>query len=819
MNAMRTLYKSFLASILMGAMCLSCTQLPETTEPGRAEETLYEYTITASQEGSATKAELAEDKTIRWQEEDCITLVKKDEYTRDFSLVSGAGTTSGVFSGTLRSDRERLEDYIAVYPAGEDHHIDNTSEKIVVQWEKNNVGAKAQPATQGGFWPGSALMAGQIDAEGGVAFKNLLAFIKFEVTFPCTSIVFTGNNGETLASDAINFRFDEDGVPTGIAAGKGFGLPAKEYKSVLLEGMDGEDVAAGTYLVAVLPQTLEKGLTITFTSAASGLEFEKKLTKSMDLKRSRMLNIGSYSISTFIGNEFEGLGTAGNPYLIPDLDKLKRLASVFSDSSTASKYYGKHFRQTADIDCLGEKIGIGYTRMAHEGKSLQYYESPFYATYDGDGYTVSNYRIKSITNGVDGARYAGLFTYVLSATIKNLTVQPYAEGGVIYTAKQKGYSGIIQHIGCLVGLATGNRVDATGKTVIQNCHLAKGSYTVQGFTMEDVAGSNYIQELIFGGLVGLSEDSIELTRCTNEADLTLAGGIMTSGMDGLFSTVGGLVGMMFPDEYASSQAYVDMSFCRNYGDVTMAPVNVSEATCGGLIGNVVDSRGANVTLHMWNCVNDGHIKCASGSSAAISYAGGLIGFHDSDGDTGHNPWIYNCLNRGPIDAYGDETSVGGLVGAGYDPDLKVFYSVNAHCDLYSMGSKAKKVGAIVGKETSSWYYHASYCAECYWGQIGSHTYDVMPGTNKAGSSYGDGDYIDCFSFDVIEGYRTDTSYDPINVTIIKRMKAGWYTANSEWKTTDGWLNNAANWIVTAYSDNGMDMLDLDFTTSVGGAKF
>ena len=807
---MKNIANSIIASLFLGAICISCAELPQTDGNIPVEEELFEYTITACQEGSATKAGLGDGNTIIWQEGDCISLFKENTDARDFALVSGAGTTSGVFSGTLRSDKEELGSYLAVYPANEDHHIDNNSGMVVAMWEKNGVGAYAQPATDGSFWPGSALMAGRIDADGGVSFKNLLAYIKFEIQFPCTSIVFTGNDGEYLASEAINFRFDDEGVPTDIAAGMGFGLPGKKYDSILLEGMDAEDVAAGTYLVAVLPQTLEQGLTITVTSAASGLTFTKKLTKPMTLTRSRILNIGSYSISDFIGDDhFDGAGTEDNPYRVPDKKALKLLANIFSDSSTAQYYYGKHFLQTTDIDCNGETIGIGYTRMAHSGQMLYRYESPFWATYDGGGYTISNYKIKSIINGPNGARYAGLFLYTLNATIKNLTVQPYAgNNGVIYTAKQKGLTGMIQHIGCLVGVAAGNRVEAKGKTVIQNCHLAGGPYTVQGFTREDVEGSNYIQQLHFGGLVGLSEDTIELTGCTNEADLTLAGGIMTSDMDGLYSSAGGLVGMMYPDERNSGEAYADISFCRNDGNVTLDPVRVGVAICGGLVGNIVDSRGPNVTIHMWNCVNGGNVKSAT--EAITAYAGGLIGFHDSDGDTSHDPWIYNCLNRGSILAYGSETSTGGLVGAGYDDNLKIFYCANANLDNYSMGTHSE-AGAITGKETSIWDNQAAYCVECFWADyygkdngLGTPYVYVMPGQDECGSSYGKGDFIDCYFYQ---------SEDLTPEKILPKMKAGWYTSNSEWKTTEAWLAKAANWIMTD------SMLDLDFTTSVDGSKF
>lgn len=803
---MKTTAKYVIASLLMGALCISCSKLPEINENEAVGETLYDYTITASQETSPSKAELGKDNVITWQAGDAISLLNDETTPREFKLVGEAGTSSGTFSGKLPSERASLEDFIAIYPDNAYHSISYGGGKVTAQWKNNGICAEIQPATPEGFWPGSALMAGKIDAEGNVSFKNLMAYIKFEVKFPCTSIEISSNNGEYLASDAVDFYFDENGIPTDIQAAHEFGVPTKGYDSILLEGIDGEDVAAGTYLVAVLPQTLEQGVTLTFTSAASGLSFEKKITKGFTLTRSKILNIGSYSISSLIGDHFDGLGTAENPYRIPDLESLKLLANIFSDSSTAQNYYGKHFLQTDNIDCNGATLGIGYTRMAHSGDMLYRYESPFWATYDGGNHTISNYKIKSIINGPNGARYAGLFLYTFNATIKNLTVKPYADdNGVIYTAKQKGLTGMIQHIGCLVGVASGNRMEAKGKTIIQNCHLAGGPYKVQGFTKDDVAGSNYIQQLHFGGLVGLSEDSIELTRCTNKADLTLAGGIMTSDMDGLYSTAGGLVGMMYPDEYKSDQAYADISFCRNDGDVTLDPVRVGVAACGGLIGYIVDSRGANVTLHMWNCVNGGNVKSAT--DAITAYTGGLIGFHDSDGDTSHDPWIYNCLNRGSILAYGSETSTGGLVGAGYDDNLKIFYCANANLDNLSMGADAE-VGAITGKETSFWDNQAAYCVECFWADIDGkddgkgtpHVY-VMPGQYEWGNSYGSGDFIDCYF------------YKPGNLTpdkILPKMRAGTFTANSEWKTTEAWLAKAANWIVTD------SMLDLDFTESVGG---
>ena len=111
--------------------------------------------------------------------------------------------------------------------------------------------------------------------------------------------------------------------------------------------------------------------------------------------------------------DFEGEGTAANPYKIQNVDDLKLLAEKVNGGVT---YKDKYFKLTADIDLKNEPnwTPIG-TMLVEEGR-------PFQGTFDGGGHQIANLTISN------GGQYGGLFGYTEGAVIKSCNVTGEVNG-------------------------------------------------------------------------------------------------------------------------------------------------------------------------------------------------------------------------------------------------------------------------------------------------------------------------------------------------------------------------------------------------------
>ena len=121
--------------------------------------------------------------------------------------------------------------------------------------------------------------------------------------------------------------------------------------------------------------------------------------------------------------DFEGEGTAANPYKIQNVDDLKLLAENVNNGEA---YANTYFKLTANIDLNNEP---NWTPIGKSGL-------PFQGTFDGYGYQITNLKISN------GGQYAGLFGYTKGAVIKNCNV----------TGEINGYN----HTGGIVGSANVN---------------------------------------------------------------------------------------------------------------------------------------------------------------------------------------------------------------------------------------------------------------------------------------------------------------------------------------------------------------------------
>ena len=285
-------------------------------------------------------------------------------------------------------------------------------------------------------------------------------------------------------------------------------------------------------------------------------ESKKELPKGISLL---MEGENSTAVSENEAADFEGEGEENDPYLIEDVEDLKKLAE---NVKNGTDYEGKYFQLTVNIDLKNEEwtpIGtIVYT--GEFGRSEERY---FKGTFDGDGHQIANLTITGRNE------YVGLFGYVRNATIQNCNVAGEvsgynAVGGIVGAVDGKTNNilncsfqgnvegngekrgGIVGHtsIGCdvsgcfVTGTVTGEKfvggIAGWGAGTIKNCYAlanvtATGvsaggiaGYYCSNFTIENCYYSGNVSAKWAGGIAGYVSESIsgstEIKNCVSLAE-------------------------------------------------------------------------------------------------------------------------------------------------------------------------------------------------------------------------------------------------------------------------------------------------------------
>lgn len=665
---MKKTIKTMLAFVA-GAMALSACSNDELLEeqkiPSNGNMT---FTATVSdEEGTATRASL-DSLDIVWNQGDAISVFSSgNSVNSKMSISNGAGTTSGVFSGTCEAGSE----YLAIYPYDANHVYElknNENSHVTYTWN-----GATQTAVQGSFPKNTPMIAIAYDnienpsSTVALQFKNVCSFIKVTTDYPCRSIELKSKNtSDKLVAKKLELTIGSDNLPEIVSSTE------TSYK-VILTDENRTNLPAGTYYIAVLPCTLSQGFDLTFIPFTDNSTHVKSTTKSVTLTRSKVLNLGTVSLQSAETATLAGSGTDADPYQINTFADLK----IFQRWITSEKgeTWKKTYKQTADIDAQGET-------MAPIGTATH----RFWGTYDGGGYTIKNLCIKGTveytvpTNTfTEKNRATALFGAIRGATIKNLTIENPS-----FASSNKGEKLTVSPF---VGVAyCGNDSYTNSRCKIINCKL-KGTCTISN---EATDGSTYFTShygFIYGGFVGCSQTNLEITECTSDMELSATyGGDVSTEFD---ACVGGFVGLAFGvnvknDGDLEHDGEIIINKCRNNGNISYKQTQrINSSGLGGFIGIVKDlSTDNDVTCKMYNCINNATLNLISVHCFWNLYIGGLVAYNYSNGSSSSKPCVQNCVNNGDF-TYSDCNSrqghcyFGGIVGYNYDNDTKISYCANS----------------------------------------------------------------------------------------------------------------------------------------------
>ncbi len=295
-----------------------------------------------------------------------------------------------------------------------------------------------------------------------------------------------------------------------------------------------------------------------------------------------------------------GTGSETDPYQIATAAQLAYLGTEDVLGDSADKFY----KLTSDIDLVEMPwVGIGNSSASFKG------------TFDGDDHTVKG--LVMVNEEVSSNTYAGLFTYINNAVIKNLTVN-----GKALKAK---YAGAIAAYG------------VKGSHII-NCH--SNIESIDGITIGGIAGR-------------IQDEGSEIMFCTNESTIRQTAISAANNPDHF---MGGIVG---------AGGNLTVSYCANKGDIICGHDGESTARhyhAGGIVG--VHGASSN-PVHIKYCYNLGNISGYDTlSTSGANSAGGIVG------RGGHviNGSIVGCFSTGTVtwttEKGGDIPSerAGGIVG-------------------------------------------------------------------------------------------------------------------------------------------------------------
>ena len=300
-------------------------------------------------------------------------------------------------------------------------------------------------------------------------------------------------------------------------------------------------------------------------------ESKKELPKGISLLMEEENSTAVFENETA---DFEGEGTAANPYKIQNVDDLKKLAKKVNSGTTYERTY---FKLTANIDLNNEP---NWTPIGKSGL-------PFQGTFDGYGYQITNLKISN------GGQYAGLFGYTKGAVIKNCNV----------TGEINGYN----HTGGIVGSANVN-------TKIRNCSF-------QG----NVEGNGEKR----GGIVGHTSIGCDVSGCFVTGTVTgekFVGGIAGWGA----GTIKNCYALANVTATGVSAGGIAGYYCSNFTiENCYYSGNVSAKWAGGIAGYVSESISGSTEIK--NCVS-------LAESVTGSNANRIAGYNDNATLTNNYAW-------------------------------------------------------------------------------------------------------------------------------------------------------------------------------------
>lgn len=290
---------------------------------------------------------------------------------------------------------------------------------------------------------------------------------------------------------------------------------------------------------------------------------------------------------------FDGNGTASDPYLIGTKRDLKNFRT-FVASDTYTENRSAYFKLTADIDFGGD-----------EWTPIGTAEIPFSGVFDGDGYTVSNFRIAEATS-YSNKFFLGFFGFITNGSVKNLNLTDIVidvdefvtlsgDDSTVENISQG--NSVLVHVGGLAGCIYSS--DAEHR-LIENCNVSNvsisvsGNFRIYGGGLAGFVDSSDGSEITFTGCSaqGIEYYSVKDTGFQIESELKQEANrsrIRSGGLLGYIGISGKVENSDSTVDYVPTKVNIENCSARVDNITSFADVNADSRNnthSGGLIGSV-----------------------------------------------------------------------------------------------------------------------------------------------------------------------------------------------------------------------------------------
>jgi hypothetical protein len=707
----------YIVLLVLAGFSIACSQenVPDMT--GDAD--LVEIHISAQSEG--TRTVLGPDlHSHLWAEGDKIAIYDGGAI-REFTLVSGAGTQSAVFTGRVSSSSTQ---FVAVSP----YSAAKLSNRVVSQSipGQQNVTIGADPA--------ALVMRAECSRGETLRFSNVTSLLKFTVPDGVDNVTISVLDGGTLTGE------DSNSV------------------SVDLPG------TAGSYAAVVNPGEY-KGISVVIT--AGGRSYYKSSRNTLKAARSAGSDLGALELTTpatIISTPAEfaaflGACSASSTdvvLLAADLDMSG------TDFSPASDFAGSLDGQGHIVSGLSKNLftdnhgALGNFSVSGSYTPASDEFAPVAIANHGSISAVSaNVDVTRIVSTaasgpivlggivawnygpVDGCSVQGSVSYSTSSSISAVAIggiAGYSEApfgsctsSASLSLSAKYGSGVAplgkisasaSNLGGIVGAAWSgfSATDCSNEgeiSYVNDSIEAAGNVTYQRSQIGGIAGSPY------GDITGCSNTgAIKVTAVTSS-------GSAFSGANYIFD-IGGISGGSFHEtgDYKATNDHTNITGCTNSGSIDLhIDASASNSPVGGIVGWANGehtavacktsncSNSGNITMRglgkmriggimggtgtIENCTNSGRIYVESAD--ANSAIGGINAFHSQD----HG--LYGCVNTGDVVSKAALFGVGGLIGCHGGVNLTSSAACKVLCNVETGAGDRSGAGMVLGtynKETT-----------------------------------------------------------------------------------------------------------------------
>ena len=689
--------------LLLSAIC--CT--PEHVEVEISRK--VPVTLEASIDATDSKASL-DGLKVFWSEGDAIAVYDGESFSL-FTLISGAGTQHGTFSGMALAG---ASSYTAVYPFGASTIDEGVLDAVVPrsQWPSlNNVD------------PNALVMKAVASKGETLVFKNQAALLRFSVP-DYVSEVLVAPVGHPFVNVVTSSGAGNYYVALTPGEYNGLSVFCSTPKYWYVKSSKNTLPAARNTIIDLGEIPLEKkALPISHSwqlqsfleSSSAETDLTVMLLQDIDMTDEDMRG-GTYTSAADFSGSFDGCGfTVRNidkPLFIESHGSISNLCLEGACNSEALECASLVVRNYGSINAVTNKASVSVSATSDVSDAIVVGGIAAYSFGTIENCSNEGAVSYSSKSSIKAAAIGGIAGYV-EAAVTSCTnsgavslVAKYGSG----TAGLGKISASASNLGGIIGAAyTGaplDRCENTGPIVfshnaienasaiyersqvggiagapfgdITNCRNSgnidvvattgnRAAFTAFTYLVQagGISGGSYCQELNYTSPC----DKTSIIDCINQGNIEVK-------LDGSksFSPIGGIVGWPNGEAYSTANKTVR---CTNTGNITMS--GAGKVRIGGIMGG---------TGSIENCNNSGSITVNSAYSDTS--IGGIAAFHSRD----HS--LSGCTNTGDVISKAVIKSAGGIIGNYGNVALDCCAACKVSCRVETAASDRSGAGIIIG---------------------------------------------------------------------------------------------------------------------------